>query len=394
MAAQPNGDDMDVSDALASPAMSDIAASSVVANVAVPQFVSAASAINRLQALHNAAGAIPSTISAGEYPRHVVTSFLYTDPIAAPIVIELERAALRITPNAIRTLFAKTQGSTNPLNDVPVSVFGHVTKFMDDQSSLQSLFQEFYAHGGFYGVRDLPADHKRVQNLVRLVDLLETVANRVDPTEVADHVGPVVAWMMKTRVGEALAAAARRGDLPAVRQMLSSRAHVDAIGVDGASAIVSAVQSRNDAMITDLLAANADVNIRGSALNTVLISATLDSNLGLVQALITAKAIVNQQRADGRTALLFASGHGELDIVNALLGAGADVETQNEHGTRAIMNASFNGHLAVVEALFSAKADVNARNNDGKTALDMVDPVLADVVQFLVANGGVLNQVN
>lgn len=124
-----------------------------------------------------------------------------------------------------------------------------------------------------------------------------------------------------------LIAAAKVGDLEAVRRLIASGADVNAVDERGWPALVHAVY-------------NAEQK-RGFA--------------AVVQALITAGANMEVSIGYGVRPLMLAAGYGEAEVVATLLNAGADVLAKNEGGYTALAMAKQKHYVDVINMLHEAE---------------------------------------
>jgi uncharacterized protein len=237
-----------------------------------------------------------------------------------------------------------------------------------------------------------------------------------------------------------LVAAARDGDLVAVRSLLAQRANANAAGRDGSTALLWATHHSNLDMARALIAAGAKVDTPNRFGVTPLLQASRSGDAPLIDVLLKARASVSLSHPDGetpliaasragrlhavrllleagaavnaadtlqdQTALMWAAAEGHADIVAALLAAGADANRgarvtalkKREHadhptgGLTALMFAVRNGHAAIARTLMQAGADVNATNGDGATAtiIAIVNDRL-DLAKELLARGANAN---
>ena len=165
--------------------------------------------------------------------------------------------------------------------------------------------------------------------------------------------------------GSEVADAVMRGDMAAVRALLTAKADVNGTQADGATALHWAVY-REDLATADLLiraGANAKAANREGA--TPLALATTNGDAAMIAKLLQAGADPNERRSlGGETALMMASRTGNVAAIQALLDHGAEVNAKTtQHGTTPLMWAAAQGHPAAVQLLIARGADVNARSN-------------------------------
>ena len=137
--------------------------------------------------------------------------------------------------------------------------------------------------------------------------------------------------------------AACDGDIKKVTNLLERGANVNATGIQGSSALISAEGCKRHDDPT---------------------------RVQLIELLIAKGAAVNHQNDDGRTALMYAAENGDTQAVNALLKSGASVNVADNDGETALMKAAAGScNEDTVRALLSAGADLNARDHKGRNAL-------------------------
>jgi ankyrin repeat protein len=140
--------------------------------------------------------------------------------------------------------------------------------------------------------------------------------------------------------------AACDGDIKKVTNLLEHGANVNATGIQGSSALISAEACTRHDDLTH-------------------------SRVQLVELLIAKGAAVNHQDDDGATALMYAARNGDTEAVNALLRNGASVNVADKEGETALMKAAASScNEETVRALLSAGADLTARDHKGRNALD------------------------
>lgn len=156
-----------------------------------------------------------------------------------------------------------------------------------------------------------------------------------------------------------LADAAMRGDLTAVRALLSGRADVNAPQGDGMTALHWAARRGDSAMTTLLLRAKANVTgvTRIGALTPLHLAAEVGS-APVVQALLAAGADARAATATGVTPLHYAALAGSAGAVAALLDRGAAIDAvEPEWGHTPLMFAAARGRTDAVRVLLARGAD-------------------------------------
>jgi ankyrin repeat protein len=205
----------------------------------------------------------------------------------------------------------------------------------------------------------------------------------------------------------AVMAAARSGDVAALRKLVAQRVDVNAAEPDGttplhwaahndsveaadllirAGANVKAANrygvtplwaactNGNAALITRLLDAGGDPNAALPEGETALMTAARSGNADAVRVLLARGARVNPVEGwRKQTALMWAAAEGHRDVVKVLLEAGADIKVRSsgEGKFTAFLFAVRAGHRGVVDVLLDAGADVNEQLADATSALHL-----------------------
>src|SRR5580658_7131213 len=162
-----------------------------------------------------------------------------------------------------------------------------------------------------------------------------------------------------------VADAVMNGNKAAVRSLLQQKANVNAVQVDGTTALHWAVQA-NDLETADLLIrAGAKVSAANREGATPLMLASINGNAAMIEKLIQAGADPNAALTKfGDTALMMTARTGKTDAVKTLLDHAAQVNAKETWGgTSALMWAVSERHPAVVKLLIDKGADVNAKTN-------------------------------
>jgi ankyrin repeat protein len=155
-------------------------------------------------------------------------------------------------------------------------------------------------------------------------------------------------------------AAAKDGDLQAVRAMIAKRANVNEPAPDGSTALLWAAYHSDVEMARALIAAGARVNAPNRYGVTPLLQASRTGDVALIAALLKAGAELSSMHPDGETPLMAVSRTGRVDAVRLLLEAGADVNASDtyQHQTP-LMWAAADGHVDAVKMLLEAGAEPN-----------------------------------
>ena len=173
----------------------------------------------------------------------------------------------------------------------------------------------------------------------------------------------VVAAASPASATDDVIAAARAGDVAAVRALVADGADVDARQGDGATALHWAAHRGDLTLAEALLAAGADVDAANALDATPLWLASQNGDALLVARLLAAGADANVSLKMGETPLMSAARSGDVDTVRLLLAAGADVNpAERERGQTALMWAAAQGHAEIARVLAAAGADLHARS--------------------------------
>jgi ankyrin repeat protein len=207
-----------------------------------------------------------------------------------------------------------------------------------------------------------------------------------------------------------LVAAARDGNLPAVRALIAKKASVNEAARDGSTALLWAAYHADAQMAQVLLAAGANANIPNRYGVTPLLQAARTGDTPVIDLLLKAGARLTLTHPDGETALMAAARTGRADAVRLLIEAGSDVNAADSFQEEtALMWAAAEGHADVVKTLIAAGADPNRKGrtttiaerkhadhpSGGFTALMFaVRNGHADAVRALVAGGADMSATN
>lgn len=138
---------------------------------------------------------------------------------------------------------------------------------------------------------------------------------------------------------DAMKAAARRGAVSRLKNMIGRGADINAANEYGSTALMHAIHANQPETALWLIREGADIS---------------------------------QKANNGLTALLVAAKHDQLQltVVDELLKRGANPNDANEDGTTALMLSAMKGHMEVVQRLLDHGADPSIRNRHGITAAD------------------------
>ncbi len=171
-----------------------------------------------------------------------------------------------------------------------------------------------------------------------------------------------------------LIAAAKRGDVAAVKELLAQGASIHARDEKGETALIAAAY-RNDLAIADLLIqAGADVNVQDNTKQSAYLIPTADGTLELLKRTLQAGADVHSLDSYNGTGLIRAADRGHVDIIRELLKTDIKIDHVNRLGWTALLEAIILGdggprHTEVVRLLVEAGANVNLADGQGVTPL-------------------------
>jgi ankyrin repeat protein len=171
----------------------------------------------------------------------------------------------------------------------------------------------------------------------------------------------------------AIAGYERAGERPDVESTpvatdLAQGAAPNAAQVDGTTALMTAIQARDHARMTELIEAGADVRRANRYGVDAMYVATLNGDATAVRALLAAGADPGAALPEGQTALMTAARVGNAEIVEILLDAGAgsygtdpDIH-EGWQGQTALMWAAAAGHVEVMRVLIDAGASLDEQS--------------------------------
>lgn len=157
-----------------------------------------------------------------------------------------------------------------------------------------------------------------------------------------------------------VAAAARDGDVGAVRAALAGGANANDEGEGGTTPLLWAAYHSSVELVSVLLGAGADPNAANLFGVTPLLQASRSGDLAVMRALLGGGADLASAVRDGETPLMAVARAGNVEAVRLLLEHGADPNAVEAlENQTALMWAVAEGHLPVVDALLGAGADPN-----------------------------------
>lgn len=194
--------------------------------------------------------------------------------------------------------------------------------------------------------------------------------------------------------GRRLHAAAKSGDVEAMRRALEAGEDINALNEHRLPAIASAVKTQSTEAVRLLLDHGADPNSK--TLNgTIWFFVAVDKGyLDIVKAFLDSGADVNQQDANGDTALHSAVDSAGPLMVEELLRRGAEVNAKNKFYQTALHYVRYykSESCAIVEILLSYGVEVNTRDFHNRTPLfKAVDVGAPELVKLLLNHGADIN---
>ncbi|HKE56347.1 MAG TPA: ankyrin repeat domain-containing protein [Pyrinomonadaceae bacterium] len=158
--------------------------------------------------------------------------------------------------------------------------------------------------------------------------------------------------------------------------LVDKGADLNALNINGETALMLAVSSNNSEAATVLLAHKAAIEPRNTQLQTAFHLAVAGLRQKIVAAILATYPTldVDARDASGRTPLMLAANNEGFvpdDVMQLLIDRGAKVNAQDNQGYTALMIAAKVGQMAGVEFLLGKGASVDLKNNAGETALKL-----------------------
>jgi len=174
-----------------------------------------------------------------------------------------------------------------------------------------------------------------------------------------------------------MVAAAKSGDLAAVKRLQQLGFDIDSRDSAGASALLHACGAGHDDVAEFLLATGADYRLAANNGVTCLAAAVLGRQPRLAQRLLDMGAQPDRRLANQATALHFAVARGSHEMIELLLQHGADIHAVNQAGQDALMIATRHAYeqgdslraRRVFDVLLTAGASPRRADTHGTTAL-------------------------
>jgi uncharacterized protein len=157
--------------------------------------------------------------------------------------------------------------------------------------------------------------------------------------------------------------AVKRQDQTATRALLKQRADVNAVDVEGMTALHWAAHWDDLGTVRALIRAGARAKVANRYGVTPLHEACTVGDIAIIEALLDAGADPNAALGEGETPLMTAARTGNAPAVRMLAVRGADVNASEKwRGQTALMWAAAENHEGVARLLIELGADVNARS--------------------------------
>lgn len=191
-------------------------------------------------------------------------------------------------------------------------------------------------------------------------------------------------------LNEALRVAATRGSLVDMNALLANGAEIDAIDVNGRTALMDAAEFGGNDVVSRLLDAGANPNVTDGDGESALLKAIRANDTAAVDSLLSRGARTDLKDQHGNTALHFAARYQSLPILERLIQANARLDVENARGMSALTIASRRDDTRLARALRRAGATSPTQfAQQALHALRAVDrPVNGRNVWFIAAERG------
>ncbi|MEO6458503.1 MAG: ankyrin repeat domain-containing protein [Chloroflexia bacterium] len=190
-----------------------------------------------------------------------------------------------------------------------------------------------------------------------------------------------------------LIAAAERGDVEAVKRLLTRGAPVEARDERGRTPLIAAAYPNHLDVADVLIEAGADVNAKDDTQQSAYLISTSEGYLELLKRTLQAGADVHSLDSYNGTGLIRAADRGHVEIIRELLKTDINVDHVNRLGWTALLEAIILGdggprHTEVVRLLVEAAADVNLADQDGVTPLAHAQRKRHEEIITILQNAG------
>ncbi|MCU0501266.1 MAG: ankyrin repeat domain-containing protein [Anaerolineae bacterium] len=280
-------------------------------------------------------------------------------------------AAERGHVEIVNELLTRTDVNVNHVNNLGWTALLEAIVLSNGGERHQRIVQLLVDHGANINIADkdgvTPLKHAQARGFKEIEQILLKAATTGAR---GSAVGDAAAKARDAR----LIAAAKQGDVAAVKELLSQGASVHARDEKGETALIAAAY-RNDLAIADLLIrAGADVNAQDNTKQSAYLIPTADGTLELLQRTLQAGADVHSLDSYNGTGLIRAADRGHVEIIRELLKTDIKIDHVNRLGWTALLEAIILGdggprHTEVVRLLVDAGANVNLADGQGLTPL-------------------------
>jgi serine/threonine-protein phosphatase 6 regulatory ankyrin repeat subunit B len=161
--------------------------------------------------------------------------------------------------------------------------------------------------------------------------------------------------------------------------------------------LVAAVQQANYATVVKYIELGADVNAIGLDGTTALMEAIKKDRMKVVDLLLSEGCNIDQQNFDGLCAVAIACRKGNCEALDKLIKAGANLNLADEDGMTCLMDACDTANFECAKMLIENGAKVNQRDNAGNTELmyaSVNSDTEAELIDLLVNNGAEIDAQN
>lgn len=161
------------------------------------------------------------------------------------------------------------------------------------------------------------------------------------------------------------------GNTEAVRTLVAARRDLDAVELDGSTALHWAVHKDDLVTVDLLLRAGANAKVVNRFGVSPLSLAAENGNVAILERLLKAGADANTAGTGGETVLMTAARGGNADAVRMLIAHGANVNAREDtHEQTGLMWAAGRGNSDAIKVLLDAGADLHARSVEHKEVFE------------------------